>query len=118
MFDRLNHHLQKFSYTRLDDYEVQLRPIFLNMNEQVAFRYLERHLKTTNLNVKYDEIHHEIFVKEETCETTYLFTQDENNHAIISISTYAKKKGISYKKLLSVIEELKVLFSSYLINEK
>lgn len=118
MFEKLNHRLQKFSYTRLDDSEFLLRPILLNMTEQVAFRYLEKHLKTTDLNVKYDETHHEIFVKEDECETTYLFTMDENNHAIISVSTYAKKKNISYNKLLEVLEALKKLFSSYLISEK
>lgn len=119
MFTRLNHHLQKFSYTRIGDIEFQLTPIFLRMNEQVAFKYLERHLKTLNgPEIKYDEIHHEIFVKEENCEITYLFTQDENAHAIISVSTYAHKHGISYKRILKALEDLKELFSSYLIDEK
>lgn len=118
MFEKLNHRLQKFSYTRLDDSEFLLRPIFLNMSEKVAFKFLENHLRTTSLNAKYDEDHHEIFVKENECETSYLFTTDENNHAIISISTYAKKRNISYKKLLDTIEALKKVFSSYLIDEK
>lgn len=117
MFEKFKRYRQKFSYTRLnDDVEFLLKPILLNLSEDLAFYKVEKYVSELKKDViKVDREHHEIFLKEELYETTYLFTTDENKHALISVSTYANKKGISYKKLLDELSKLKEIFSSYLL---
>lgn len=118
MFSKLNHYLQKFSYTRLDDDQVELRPLILKVGELNAYSILERHIKENKLdNVVFDKTHHEIFIKNDLCEATFHFTNDEDGHAIVSISTYSEKKGVSYKELIKTKEEAVKVFESYIISK-
>lgn len=120
MFKRLNHYLQKFSYTRLGDDEVELRPLNLRINEISAYSIVEDYLRKNIdvTNVKFDKIHHEIFVPSDEVEITYLFTNDEDGHALVSVTAYSEFKGVTYKKIIEVLKELKQLFSAYIIETK
>lgn len=112
---RLAHYLQKFSYTRFDDDEFLLRPFTLKLSEETAFALVKKFVSEKKVkDVKYDQIHHEIFVKYEDFEINYLFTTDDDRHTILSISTYAKKKGITYKKLLIAKEEITPILERYI----
>lgn len=120
MFKKLNHYLQKFSYTRLGDDENELRPINLRINEVSAYSIVEDYLRK-NIDcseVKFDKIHHEIFIPGDEVEITYLFTNDEDGHALISVTTYSEHKGVTYKKIQEVLSQLKQLFEAYIINIK
>lgn len=116
---RFSHYLQKFSYTRLDDDEFLLRPFVLKITEETAFQLIKHFLssKTDIVEAKYEQIHHEIFIKYNTYEVNYLFTSDEEHRTILSISTYAKKKGISYKKLLETKNEIRPIFERFIESE-
>lgn len=116
MFEKLKHKNQTFSYTRLDDDEFDLRPLLIKNSESFVFNKLEGYVKgLKSQKVILDKEHHEIFVKLDDVEINFILAMDENMHTLVSITTYSLFKGITYNKLLEVIDSIKKLFDGFLI---
>lgn len=115
MTNPLQRQKEKFSYTDFEN-EVELHPLHVKTNLETTFALLNEYVKDLKIpHTMIDSLRYEIFTKEADVETTYCLAQEEDETTFISVNTYAKKKGITYDRLLKTLENLRVFFALYII---
>ena len=115
-FEKLNYRLEKFSYTDIDSPEEIYHPLKLRINEKLIYQTLLSDILNNPAisELKYDDIHHEVYFKINKFAYTVLFLKNEDYSTLVSVTVFCKKRGKSRKALFEIMTKLNDLFATYM----
>lgn len=110
-------HLHKFDFTALDAKDSRLLPLAVRGYGPTSLTKKIKDILNANQfkNISDDPEREEIYAIKDIVEYNFILHYDqEHSYYLISVSTYAKKKGKTFKALLAILDILRKEFKNEL----